>query len=104
MTTPKVDWQATEPLLVQRDRFTRAAIREEFEAQPDKATTMPVEGGLLATPVADDRYTVIWKRLGGLAQVKAVVASRLYGEDPHTLREKLQRVLQAQSHGLLTLD
>lgn len=97
------DWQATEALLVQRDRFTRAAIRRDFEDHPDRGMVL-VDGGLLATPVADNRYTVIWRLKGKLAQVQAVVASQLRGEGPVALRQKLQSVLEAQSHGQLTLD
>lgn len=99
----KYDWQPTEALLVQRDRFTRAAIRRDFEDHPDR-DMVKVDGGLLATPVADNRYTVIWRLNGQLAQVKAVVASQLRGENPSALRQKLQSVLKEQSHGLLTLD
>lgn len=97
------DWTPTEPLLVQSDRFTRAAIQRDFEADPDRGA-LAVEGGLLATPVANERYTVIWRREGAGAQVKAVVASQLRNGSPQALRRKLESVLEAQSQGMITLE
>ena len=103
MTAYQYKWNPTKSLLDQQDRFTRVEIQKDFEAHPDQ-NKLEVEGGLFATPVARNRYTVIWKRLGNLADVKAVVASQLRGEDPAELRRKLERVIQAESFGQLTLD
>lgn len=88
-----------------RDRFTRAAIRKEFEAHPEEAmVTLDAEEALYATPVADNRYAVIWKALSGdLAEVKAVVASQLRGESGPELRTKLEKVVAAESHGQFKL-
>ena len=102
-TAYQYEWNPTKSLLDQRDRFTRVQIQKDFEAHPD-LHKLDVEGGLFATPVAGNRYTVIWKRLGNRAEVKAVVASQLRGEDPAALRTKLQRVIEAESFGQLTLE
>ena len=97
------DWNPTTSLLDQRDRFTRAEIQRDFEAQPD-LHRLDVDGGLFATPVSNNRYVVIWRSLGDRIEVKAVVATQLKGEDPITLRAKLQQVIKTESYGKLTLD
>jgi hypothetical protein len=102
-TAYQYEWNPAKSLLNLRDRFTRVEIQREFEADPE-LHKLDVEGGFFATPVAGNRYTVIWKRLGNLAEVKAVVASQLRGEDPAALRTKLERVVEAESFGQLTLE
>lgn len=91
-------------LLAVRDRFTRSAIRKDFEAHPEQdMVTLDAASGLYATPVADNRYTVIWKTLADRrAVVKAVVASQLQGETGADLKTKLEKVVAAESHGLVT--
>lgn len=88
-----------------RDRFTRAAIRNEFEAHPEQdRVTLDSARCLYATPVADNRYTVIWQQLAdNQALVKAVVASQLRGENGADLKLKLEKVVAVESNGLLKL-
>jgi hypothetical protein len=86
------------------DRITRAAIERDFVARAD-TRSIEIDGGLVATPVSDNRYTVIWQRNDDdSAQVKAVVTSQYGGEDPKTLSAKLHRIVRAQFHGEVTLD
>lgn len=102
----KYEWsrQAKE-LLGMRDRFTRSAIQKDFEAHPEQdRVTLDAASALYATPVADNRYTVIWQALAGhLAVVKAVVASQLRGESGADLKRKLEQVVAAESNGQIRL-
>jgi len=88
-----------------RDRFTRSAIRKDFEAHPRQdMVTLDTAKGLYATPVANNRYTVIWQVLANnLALVKAVVASQLRGESGADLKTKLEKVVAVESNGQFTL-
>lgn len=99
----EVQWNADESLLNTRDRLTRSLIRRDFETQA-KDASVELTADLMATPVADNRYTVIWQHLGDLAIVKAVVASQFRGENAQALRDKLRRVVEAESHGRLKLE
>lgn len=88
-------------LLGARDRFTRSAIRKDFEAHPEQnKVTLDAERLLFATPVADNRYTVIWQAVDeNMARVTAVVASQLRGEKGSDLKIKLEKVVEAESNG-----
>jgi len=88
-----------------RDRFTRAAIQKDFEAHPEQdRVTLDAADSLYATPVADNRYTVIWQLLADhLAVVKAVVASQLRGESGADLKRKLEQVVAVESKGHFSL-
>jgi hypothetical protein len=88
-----------------RDRFTRSAIKKDFEAHPEQnRVTLDAAEHLYATPVADNRYTVIWQvQDDNQAVVKAVVASQLRGENGADLRAKLEKVVVAESNGQFTL-
>jgi hypothetical protein len=87
-----------------RDRFTRSAIKDEFQADPEKdSVTLDAATHLHATPVADNRYTVIWQDLeGNVARVRAVVASQLRGESAPDLKAKLEKVAAVESNGMIT--
>jgi hypothetical protein len=107
--TPYVyEWNSSESLANLRDRFIRAEVQNDFEAHPEQGS-IELADGLVATPVADNRYTVIWRRIGEAAkgrkaQVKAVVAAQYWGEDAQALRRKLQRAVETQYQGRLTLE
>jgi hypothetical protein len=97
----RIEWNEGS-LLDERDRFTRQTIEREFEAHPTQGF-QPVEGkgALFATPVINNRYTVLWERIReDVAEVKAVLASEMRaGENPSELRRKLERVFKSQSYG-----
>ena len=61
-------------LLETRDRYTRNIIREEFGRHPEKDAIEidPAESSFL-TPVSNSRFSVIWRREGHRAVVRAVV-------------------------------
>lgn len=102
----KYEWspEANE-LLGARDRFTRSAIRKDFEAHPEQdKVTLDAANCLYATPVADNRYAVIWEtRADNLVLVKAVVASQLKGENAADLKAKLEKLVSVESNGKFAL-
>lgn len=106
-TTPDLacDWTAAEVLLRPFDRFTRADIVDDFPRQVRRGEVYDLgEAGLKATPVADNRYTVVWRaEPNGRTEVMAVAAAQYRGETPEALRRKLGRAVEAQSHGLVSL-
>lgn len=93
-------------LLARRDRFTRLAIEGEFQANREttKTVTLDFAHKLYATPVAQNRYTVIWHRLeNNNVEVKAVVASHIRDtENSATLKDRLERVVTFETNGLVT--
>ena len=102
----KYEWSSkAKVLLGMRDRFTRSAIQKDFEQHADRnKVTLDADSNLYATPVADDRYAVIWQLSSGdQAEVKAVVASQLRGEAGASLKTKLEKVMAAQSNGQFKL-
>jgi hypothetical protein len=102
----KVRWAASaERLLQQRDRFTQQAIKQEFEqavrVEPVAPPCIPFDhlfNGFL-TPVADDRYTVVWYEEHGEAVVHAVVPTTRFSADMADLKERVRSVVQRESHG-----
>lgn len=96
----KVDWSEAQPPLEIRDRFTRAAIEKEFVANPERdMVELDPDTGLFATPVADKRYTVTWKKLADKVIVTSVVAAELRGGAGKKLKEMLDRVAIKEIQG-----
>jgi hypothetical protein len=102
----RVRWApSAERLLQQRDRFTQQAIRQEFEdavrVEPVAYPCIPFDhvfNGFL-TPVADDRYTVVWYEETGEAVVHAVVPTTRFSPDMTDLKERVRNIVQRESHG-----
>jgi hypothetical protein len=97
----EVDWSPeAKELLGMRDRFTREAIMSDFKENPGKdAVPLDPDQKWYATPVANNRYTVVWQQVEKVAQVKAVVASQLKGESAADLKEKLEKVVAFETKG-----
>jgi hypothetical protein len=87
-----------------RDRFTRTTIMSEFKDAPGRnCVQLDAAKHWYATPVANNRYTVVWHKVGNnVAQVKAVVASQLKGESAADLKSKLEKVVAYETNGVLT--
>lgn len=110
-----VTWEpSAESLLEQRDRFTQKAIKKEFETTFDErikpnlnraaSSTIafdPVNNGYL-TPVADERYSVIWYLNGDDADVHAVVPTTRFEQRPGLL-ERVRNVVALESNDLVKL-
>lgn len=100
-----VDWlPEAKELLGMRDRFTRTAIMTEFKGAPLlNSVVLDTTKRWYATPVANNRYTVVWHKLdNNVAQVKAVVASQWKGEKATDLKSKLEKVAAFETNGVLT--
>jgi hypothetical protein len=99
----EVDWSPeAKELLGMRDRFTRLAIMNDFKENPEKdAVALDADQKWYATPVSNNRYTVVWRQDAKVAHVKAVVASQLKGESAADLKEKLEKVVAFETKGLL---
>ncbi len=99
-----VTWEEpAERLLLQRDRFTRQAITEEFARDPrERAIVFDPEHKGYLTPVADNRYSVVWylDEDQQAAVVRAVVPSTNVVEQDG-LKDYVQRVVQIESKGLI---
>jgi|GraSoiStandDraft_41_1057321.scaffolds.fasta_scaffold1916015_2 hypothetical protein len=98
-----VDWSDdAKRLLGLRDRFTRDKIMHEFEENPGKdAVLLDPDQKWYATPVANNRYAVIWVQKETVADVRVVVASQLKGESAADLKDKLEKVVEFETKGVL---
>ena len=101
----KIDWAPeAEELLRKRDRFTRQAIKETFAVDPYKGA-LPLDGQAYATPVANNRYTVVWQ-VGAdedSVLVKAVVPTQFQPDSAEKLKEQVREVVALESRGKLKL-
>ena len=100
------DWTRAEPLLRPYDRFMRAEIERDFPYQVGHGgVVVDLDEGLKATPVADNRFTVVWRwNAQQQPEVVAVAAAQFRDEKPADLRRKLEQVIEAQSHGRVQLS
>lgn len=95
-------------LLETRDRYTRNAIREEFRRDPQKdAIEIDPDDASFLTPVNDNRFSVIWRRDGTQAVVRAVVAltnlDKLKTLAAGSKKAYVGKVVATESKGEITL-
>jgi len=110
-----VEWQPqADDLLRKSGNYTLDQIHEEFDREfklnPDleKLRVDPI-ADVYVTPVADRRYSVIWKLKGGsdrkVAVVSAVVPVRFAGEaEGVSLKQRVKNAVLLESGGRLKLD
>lgn len=97
-----------EVLLGQRDRFTQSKVREEFGQrcrQNDLGSSLafdPDHDGYL-TPVADDRYSVIWYLEDNVPAVEAVIPTTRFDKSMTDLKERVVKAVERESDGTVTL-
>ncbi|SRR5258706_13966283 len=99
-----INWvDVARELLARRDRFTRRAIERDFKANHRHDNVVLDDAAkLYATPVAENRYAVIWRRLGERSiEVRAVVASRLTKTDSADLKSSLEKTVRFETNGLV---
>lgn len=95
-------------LLERRDRYTRNAISEEFRRDPQKDAIEidPADASFL-TPVSDNRFSVIWRRDGERAVVRAIVAlphlETLKTLTADNKKAYVGQIVKAESKGEITL-
>lgn len=115
MSDANISWE--EPalkLLDRRDRYTRNAIREDFRRDPQH-WAIELESDSFLTPVSDQRFSVIWRRLDGgqRVSVRAVVpltnvtfdaaALKDRPDALQELRDYVKRVVKSESKGEIEL-
>jgi hypothetical protein len=102
------DWteESIQHTLGMRDRFTKAAIRQDFEADPKRnCVKIDAEHNLYATNVFDNRYAVVWQfdAAQSLVKVKFAVAAQFREESPEALREKMAKLVIFETDNRFTL-
>ena len=106
-----VTWEpSADRLLQQRDRFTQRAIRQEFEqmiGHGPSPTPRDIEfdtdrKGFL-TPVADERYSVVWYLEDDAAVVRAVVPTTRFSPATRNLKARVQDIVRLESHGAVNV-
>jgi len=86
--------------LVKRDSLMRKAITVEFENAPLALATKIGERNrhpYFITPVAGNRYTVVWDFEGGVANVHSVVPVCFAKSDLDTLRREVSEVVKLET-------
>lgn len=93
-------------LLGKRDRYTQETIRTEFENAPTQGgVEFDAANHLWVTPVADNRYSVVWEMddHAMVAKVQAVVPARFTSTDPAAVREQVGKVVSIETNGAFEL-
>lgn len=110
----RIEWlPSARRLIGRRDRFTQDEILEDFKgkledfrAHPDE-NAIEVDKGIYATPVAENRYAVVWSldpQDSNVVNIHAILATQMRkSEDKAVLKRKLERVALVESNGALTL-
>lgn len=115
MTDASISWERPAlKLLERRDRYTRNAIMEDFDRDPERGA-IELEPDSFLTPVSDQRFSVLWRRLdeGQRVSVRAVVPLTNVPFDATELRDRpelleklrayVKRVVKSESKGEIEL-
>lgn len=114
MNDADISWEGPAlKLLERRDRYTRSAILEDFNSNSQRGAIDLGEDGFL-TPVSDQRFSVIWRRIddGKRVSVRAVVpltnvlsAAELKDRPDalEELRAYVKRAVKSESKGEIEL-
>ena len=105
MASNNVNWSdIAQQLLRKRDRYTDDLIRQEF--RPVETEAVRIGQCRYVTPVADNRYVVVWDRTPSstVASVRAVVPTQLRSRNADDVRRQVGDVLRYESKGQFTLD
>lgn len=101
MSFEKIEWlPVAKKLLGMRDRFTREAILTDFRHH-HRLDAVNLQNGLWATPVASNRYAVVWREHPQdpeAVTILAIVAAQIKKvEDAATLKQKLRQAAVVES-------
>ena len=104
----KWDEQAKE-LLRKSGNYTLKQIQDEFAQNPEnEAVQIELNQPYYVTPVANRRYSVIWRRDDVLdkpvARVSAVVPLKFARVADMALKQRVKNAVLKESEGLLKLD
>lgn len=103
-----VTWEkSAERLLNQRGRFAKEAIKQEFEDKVLKGIVLIPQGSVefdavrkgYLTPVADNRFSVVWYMKGAAASVEAVVPvpTVRFAKDSTNLKARVEQIVNRES-------
>jgi len=102
-TNFQISWSdGAKLLLKKRDHYTRDAIQGEFMQNPEKdVVAVDADQRWFVTPVANHRYSVIWKRMPDQqhAVVEAVVPAQFAPNKAGRLMEQVMSVVEQESDG-----
>jgi hypothetical protein len=100
MANLKIVWEDDAlRLLMDRDRYTRHVIQEEFRQDPQRdAIELDADEGEYLTQVSNKRYTVVWHfdRVRQQAIVRAVVPLTNIDPQADGLKEYVQRAVERE--------
>lgn len=104
----KIIWKReADNLLRRRGNLMLEKIHAEFESNPHKeALKFDLANNAFVTPVANRRYSVVWKMMpdGNVVEVSAVVPTRFVPEaNIETLKERVKSIVLLESDGRVTL-
>jgi len=105
MSPYTIKWSdEAQQLLRKRDSYTDDLIRKEF--QPVETEAIRIGSSRYVTPVADNRYAVVWDLdpASSTANVRAVVPTQLRSRSADDVRKQISDVIQYESDGRFTLD
>jgi hypothetical protein len=107
MSDLSVTWEADAlDLLDSRDRYTRQAIREQFNPNVPAIQFDPDDADSFLTLVSDNRFSVVWRKDGDKAIVRAVVPLPSVAADAgpsEQLKAYVQRAVKAESNGKILI-
>lgn len=99
MADATISWERPAlKLLDRRDRYTRSAILEDFDRDPQSGAIELAPDSFL-TPVSDRKFSVLWRRLdGGQVSVRAVVPLTNVPFDAAEFKDRPERLEQLRAY------
>lgn len=99
-----IEWSKNARRLMNlRDHYARDAIEIDFEKNPEKdAVAVDPQHRWFITPVADYRYSVIWRREPDRFVVEAVLPGDFSPDDQGNLVERVREAVKHESNGYIT--
>ncbi len=91
-------------LMNRRDHYARDAIKVDF-AENVERDPVPVDEGqrLFVTPVANHRYSVVWRKEPDRFVVEAVVPAQFSPAKSGKLLKQVQQAVEQESNGYIIL-
>jgi hypothetical protein len=106
MSDLSVTWEANAlDLLESRDRYTRQAIRDQFDPNAGAIPFDPDDADNFLSLVSDNRFSVVWRKDGDKAVVRAVLPlpNLAPTTPPSELKAYVQRAVKAESNGKILI-
>ena len=86
-----------------RDHYARDAIEVDFSKNHDReAVPVDTQHRYFVTPVANYRYSVIWKKDQNDVVVEAVLPGEFSPDDQGNLIDRVKKAVEHESNGYVT--